>query len=603
MSYKYTVLQDKPTSFYMLDEIRSGTVGNYDSLIERFATYQDLKDNGVSYSAISGLPIYDYSGNSNDGYAINASTKEIMPIVAGTIRGTEVLSETQIALKAPGIATKYYSDNSFALEMWVKIPEASPSSQMLLGDSSIGLGIFYEGSNIVFRVEDYECIYKASDKEAMHIVAQFSSNRIWLVVNGIEADAIALPSYKFTNSEVKFNIGPAVNTFFVDAVAFYRFNLSSIQINKHYAQGTKEINYSQIVSVDGGYLFSINASRIKPSLAYSYPLSKTWDDLADDNVFVSQDKRYMYFEKTNTSSTASFEFIDEIFIPSHMGIRTSQIYWDQDAPGINVYVSSDKDIWFECTNGLPIPLFNLNDNLISDVVYLKVVMSSTDTSKDFTKIRSLRLNFFRNKDVYADNFGYSLSSNYDYGIPEYNSNILSYNKYNGLRMYDGHGFSVNASVDVKTLEMIYTPSEGENVLFSTPSAIYEWSSGGAIAKAGVSKIYVNGIDRTSYNSIDDFLVNGTPHHIVAILSTPSSAGLKINQNQADSKSGQNQLYSNLAIYDYELLSHQVSKHYQLYTDNIINSINDTAFSISEGTTGNDSTPFVIFSVQPDAISV
>ena len=231
MSYKYTVLQDKPTSFYMLDEIRSGSVGNYNNLIERFATYQDLKDNGVSYSAISGLPIYDYSGNSNDGYAINASTKEIMPIVAGTIRGTEVLPETQIALKAPGVATKYYSDNSFAIEMWVKLPEASSVSQMLLGDSSIGLGIFYEGSNIVFRVADYECIYKVSDKEAMHIVAQFSSNRIWLVVNGVEADAIALPSYKFTNSEVKFNIGPAVNTFFVDAVAFYRFNLSSIQIN------------------------------------------------------------------------------------------------------------------------------------------------------------------------------------------------------------------------------------------------------------------------------------------------------------------------------------------------------------------------------------
>ena len=80
MSYKYTVLQDKPTSFYMLDEIRSGTIGSYLNLLDRFATYQDLKDNGVSYSSISGLPIYDYSGNSNDGYAINASDKELMPM-------------------------------------------------------------------------------------------------------------------------------------------------------------------------------------------------------------------------------------------------------------------------------------------------------------------------------------------------------------------------------------------------------------------------------------------------------------------------------------------------------------------------------------------
>ena len=119
MSYKYIVLQDKPTSFYMLDEIRSGSIGDYTNLMLRFATYQDLKDNGVSYSAVSGLPIYDYSGNANDGYAINASTKDIMPIVAGTVRGTEVLSDTKIAFKVPGIATKYYSDNSFddALEI------------------------------------------------------------------------------------------------------------------------------------------------------------------------------------------------------------------------------------------------------------------------------------------------------------------------------------------------------------------------------------------------------------------------------------------------------------------------------------------------------
>jgi hypothetical protein len=603
MSYKYTVLQDKPTSFYMLDEIRSGSIGDYTNLMLRFATYQDLKDNGVSYSAVSGLPIYDYSGNANDGYAINASTKELMPIVPGTVRGTEVLSDTKIAFKVPGIATKYYSDNSFAIELWVKLPAESSSSKMILGDSVQGFGIFYQNSNILFNVGSYSCSYKVSNKEALHIVAQFSSTKISISVNGIEVDSVSLDNYKFTNEVMNFNIGPIGQTFFVDAAAFYRFNLSPSQVRKHYSEGTKEINYSQIVNADNGYLFSINASRIKPSLSYTYPGAKSWEDVADDGILVSQDKQYLYFEKTDTAATASFEFIDELFIPSHIGVTTSQIHWDEDVAGIRVYVSSDKIDWNECTNGSPMPLFNKNDNLISDTLYIKVVISSTDTSKDFTRLRSIRINFFKNKDVYADNFGYSLSSEYDYAIPEFNSKVLSYNEYNGIKMYDGHGFSVNASLPVKTIEMIYTPAAGENVLISTPSAAYEWSSSGAVTKSGISAIYVNGINRQTSTNTSYFLVNGAPHHVVVVLSSPASSGIKINQNQADTKSGQNQLYSNLSVYDYELLQHQISKHYKLYTDNIVNLVNDTSFSIVESTAGNNSTPFIVFSVQPDAISV
>lgn len=603
MSYKYTVLQDKPTSFYMLDEIRSGTIGSYTDLTSRFATYQDLKDNGVSYSAISGLPIYDYSGNGNDGYAINASDKELMPLVTGTVRGTEILESTEIAFKVPGIATKYYSDNSFAIEIWVKLPDKSNTSQMLVGDDVEQFGIFYEGSNIVFKIGSNKCFYKVSDREVLHIVAQFSSNKMWLVINGIEVDSISLNGYKFTNSTMDFKVGPAVNKFFIDAAAFYRFNLSLGQINKHYSAGTKEINYSQIVSADNGYLFSINSSRIKPVLKYSYPESKSWDELADEGILVSQDKRYLYFEKTTEANTASFEFIDELFVPSHLGVTTSQIYWDEDVDGISVYVSSDKDTWTQCQNGSPMPLFNKNDNLVSDIIYIKVIISSSDTSKDFTRLSSLRINLFKNKDVYADNYGYTISSEYDYSIPEFNSRILLCNKYNGIKMYNGHGFSVNASLPVKTIEMIYTPAQGENVLVSAPSVKYEWSQNGTVSKSGISAIYVNGINRYSLTNVNDFFVEGLPHHVIIILSSPKSSGIKINQNQDDTKSGLDQLYSNLAVYDYELLGHQISKHYQLYTDNIVNVINDTSFSIAEGNTGNDSTAFVIFSVQPDAISV
>lgn len=602
MSYKYTVLQDKPTSFYMLDEIRSGTIGSYLNLLDRFATYQDLKDNGISYSSISGLPIYDYSGNSNDGYAINASDKELMPIVHGTVRGTEVLPETQIALKAPGIATKFNSDDSFAIEIWVKLPEDENASQIILGDTIEDFGIFYENSKIKFKVGNKECFYKVSNKEAIHVVAQFSSNKIWMYVNGIEVSSESLDSYKFTNTLMNFDIGPVPNKIFIDAIAFYRFNLSPYQIKKHYNEGTKETNYSQIVSVDEGYLFSINSSRIKPALVYSYPLLKSWDQVADEGIVVSEDQKYLKFKLTDVSETGEFEFIEEIFIPSHLGITTSQIYWEEDYAGIDVYASVDNQNWEPCLNGSPLPFINKNENLENDLIYIKVVMSSTDTTSDFTQLKSLTIKFFKDKVIYADNFGYSITSSYDYSIPEYKSRILLANKCNGIKMYDGHGFTVNSDIDIKTVEMIYTPQDEESVLLSTNLAKYEWSSNGLISKNGIALIYVNGINRTSSTNINEFLSNGIPHHIVVILNSPGS-NLKINQNQEDTKYGFGQMYSNLAIYNYSLLEHQIDRHYKLYTGNLVNLINDTSFSIQESNTGNDSTPFVIFSVQADSISV
>ena len=70
MSYKYTVLKDNPLSFFLLDEVSSGTAGVYSNLTSLFSTYADLRDNGISYAAVSGLPIKDYSGNGMEGYEL-----------------------------------------------------------------------------------------------------------------------------------------------------------------------------------------------------------------------------------------------------------------------------------------------------------------------------------------------------------------------------------------------------------------------------------------------------------------------------------------------------------------------------------------------------
>ena len=166
MSYKYTVLQDKPTSFYLLDEVRSGTVGSYNNLTSKFATYADLRDHGISYSALSGLPMYDYSGNAYDGYAINASSSELMPLIAGGVRGTKIVSDTILNFNVPGIANSYYSDNAFSIEFWAVLPDYSSNEITILGDSTNQIGFFYKNGNLIFKVGSNKVQYKISNTQS-----------------------------------------------------------------------------------------------------------------------------------------------------------------------------------------------------------------------------------------------------------------------------------------------------------------------------------------------------------------------------------------------------------------------------------------------------
>jgi hypothetical protein len=230
-------------------------------------------------------------------------------------------------------------------------------------------------------------------------------------------------------------------------------------------------------------------------------------------------------------------------------------------------------------------------------------MSSSDTSKYLPILKSINIDFFKNKDFYCDNFGYYISSSYDYALPASNSTILSYNKNNGLKMHNGHGFTINSDLSTRTIELVFTPDGGQNVLFSAPSKIYEWDNSGVINKTGVSSVYVNGINRTSATNISEFFSIGFPHYVVITLSTAATTNLKFNQNQTDSKSGGNNMYNNLSIYPTAFTQYDVARHYQLYTDNIINTISDSLMTVSESTSGTNSTAYLVVSVEPEAISI
>ena len=569
MSYKNRILNDFPNSFYLLD----------------------------------GAPteIYDYSGSLNNGTVTSPSSKQIMPLVTGSVRGTEVLSSTIITYNPKGIATKYYKDNSFSIEAWCALPGYNVSTT-IVGDTATNTGIFYQNGNIIFRVGANQVQATVSNSEVVYVVGIFQSNILSLYINGFIADSLEIDSYKFSNETAAFKSGPSTGRFVVDCVGFYRYALSGTQVLSHYNEGTQEVNISQIVAADNGYLFSMNTESMRPKFIYSYPTSKPWSEVATGGISISDDNSYIYIPETTTAATASFTFTDYFIVPNYLNIDTSQIHWSNDVSGILVEASIDNITWRTCKNGSPLPYINKNDNQFSQIVYLRITLSSADTNKYLPILRSLEIAFYTGKNFYSDNSGYYVSSAYDYSLPKFNSKTLSYNSNNGLTMYNGHGFSLNSIPAVSCIEMIYTPQYNENVLFSGATKKYEWNSAGAITKTGISSIYVNGIDRTTETNVWSFLVVDTPHHIVINL-TSSDTSIKFNQNQNDTKSGIGHMYNNVAVYESALSTNTIANHYLLYTGNTINQINDTSFSLIESSSGDDSTPFFLTVVEPESVSL
>jgi len=594
MSYKYTVLKDNPLSFFLLDEVRSGSAGVYSNLTTLFSTYADLRDNGISYAAVSGLPIKDYSGNAMEGYAIDASYMEVLPIVGAGVRGTEINDSVDLSLKALGIATSKSPDNPFALEIWFS-PDVSDSEEyLILGDAVNNIGLFYKNENVIFKCSESEKVWhKVTKNSVMHIVGIFSKDKISLYVNGLlVSEKFVEPGFKFTNESLSLKIGPA-NTgkrFLVDSAAVYNYEIEDAKILSHYAVGYKETKYSQIVYSKNGILFSLNSVSLRPAVSYRYPGIKSLDAMASGDAYYNTAYKRLEFAKTSLPEEKTFIFEERLYVPSPENIVSSRISYGQDVDNIIVEVKVPGQDWEVCKNNSPLPYYNKNENLIGPILDIRVTMTTLDSSFDLPYFDKLEIDLYSDKDFYSDNGGGKVYSDYDYSLGYYNYPVRMQNKYNGLSMTSGHGFSVDLPVQPRTIEMFFTPREGKNVLFSSTSASFSWTNAGAITKSGISAIYVNGINRTSSTNVSDFFLSGVSHHIIIVLSA-AATGIKLNQNQGGSEYGGSNTYSNLAFYEAQFTAQEAINNYKLYCSENSFTVQDPGITFSESATGRDNTAY------------
>ena len=598
MSYRSTILSDYPIGYYPLDDLTTVDIANYTSLESSYATYQAILDDPLlaSYANIYGDVAYDHSGCENDSvYAVDPETN-ILPIVVGNSRSTKITNGNSIQYSftkdytatttTSQFGTLTSSDNDFTLEAWFYPKFTTTNETPILADTSEDVGLFYDKGNITFKVNSEVLSHTLLNVDKVHyIVATYSPTLMSIYVDAQLVSTRVLSSFTFSNTSLALQTGPTLDAndyFLINSVGVYRYALSFSQIQNHYLEAS-QIAPIQIVDPDSGELFDLYDENISTQFIYSYPGNKSWEYFITDDLYYSDSEQSLAIKKSTGSKTVILT--DYISLPYASVLDSSKIEWN-GTDGITVEVSVDGTTYQTCQNGQKIPQFTIASFNGNKQIYLKITMSTTDSSKYLPKLSTLQIKFYNNQIAYALNSSSYIStleglagvSVYDITIGNEKHPILSRNAKNGIRTIASSGFYINTTSSIKTLEFFYTPyALTVSGFISTASSgsyaasNYSWSGGGTVSKTNIAAIYVNGVNKTSQTSVSNVFKLGELHHVVIVFTSAVSGQIKLSHSSSGAVPA---LFQSFGLYPGTFTATDVSTHYSLYLYNNVSTVAD-----------------------------
>ena len=602
MSYRSTILSDYPVGYFPLDDLTTVDISDYTYIVEHYPTYQDILDDPLlaAYANLHGDIAYDYSGSNNHAIYAGDPEVDILSIVLGNSRSTKITSSNSILYAFPNdytavpttsqFGTLNSSDNDFTLEAWV-YPHITTSTEFpIWGDSTNNVGLFYKNGNIVFKLNADKISWTAPYLDrSMHVVAVYKNDAAYLYVDGTLQSNLSLSNFTFTNTSLSLECGPTTNVsdwILCNSFAAYRYALSESQIRSHY-QAALGLPPIQIANPDSGSLFEIYDNNISTTYYYSYPANKPWSWFDQTNIY------YNGLEDSISllnGATADVVIEDFITIPAGLDMNTSKIEW-YGTNGVTVETSVDGITWVSCSNREPIPQYTLDAFDTSRNLYLRITISSSDSSVYIPKLYNLGLSFYNNPILYAINSGEKIvmqaNSLATMGNNKYN--ILSRDARNGILCPSGSGFDIDLLEDYQTMELFYTRlSEGGNGLLVAADGIeYSWNSAGTITSSGITSIWVNSIDVTSESNIDNVFKLNQLNYVVIVLDSTFMGIASFNNSTIGNTKG---LYQNMTFYPSAFDSTMATGHYNLYTRGSVSTVTDLA-NASLSLTENSFTPY------------
>ena len=568
MTYKSSILYDYPIAYYPLDEA-------------------------------SGSTAFDYSGCENDGTYTGSVELNLIPLSVGCSRATKITDSSYVSYTinkdytAVSTTSKFgtasSSDNDFTIEFWFYPQISSTSLIPLVADSTEGVGVFYQKGNILFKLDTETVEYTLpSINKAYYVAAVYSVNSAQIFIDGALVASKTLNNFKFTNTSLSLASGPtpASNSFLINSVAVYRYGLSENQLSYHFRQA-QPLPAIQIADPANGELFEMYDDEMSSLYKFQYPYSKGWDELVTTGLTHNLTLDCLEITQTDSAASSTVTINDFISIPSSATFDSSKIEWHGDN-GITVQASIDGVTYNNCINGQQIPGYTLNSFSSAGTIYLRIIFTSTDTTRYIPRLFNLDMLFYNNQTRYAYNGNsYMTTLEEDAGISDYRItlgklpyDILSRNSRNGLRTVVDSGFEITTTKGVRTLEFFYTPATlTDSGLISTTAtngyaaSNISWHNSGAVSKTNISAIYVNGVNKTSQTNVSNIFRAGQLHHVLIVFGSAVSNDIRFNYSVYGSVSA---LYQYIALYETAFNSTQAAANYDLYIRKQSSSITDSS---------------------------
>ena len=529
----------------------------------------------------------DISGFDKQVSIVGSVDNTSLPLVIGAESSSKLSGTAAITyIDIDGIATKNFSDDQFSIECWVRVNTTSSLEIPIVGDSSNDIGLFYKKGNIVFSIGTEYIEYTVPFlKKSIYIVAVYNKNKIILYIDGkIEAEK-DLSNFSFSNESILIKSGPVNNSLdymLLNCVSFYRSSLAKDQILSHYLEN-KSLSPTQIVYPDQGNFFELTDKSISAKYSYSYPANKSWQYfINDNNLYYNSQKEFIGVVRGDGDSQ-SIVIEDFITIPSGPEMNSSRIEWDGDN-GISVSVSIDGQSYQSCVNGQPIPQYSLSSFSQTRNLYIRVYFTTSDDSVYLPSLKFLSISFYNNQKIYSKNSSSYIASQQDIPVSNNKYEILSTDNRNGISLKNLSSFYINTTTPTKSIEFFYTPYSIQNggLVTSVATSGYSassltWSSN-TISKSNISKIYVNGVDKTSQTNINNLFLKDSLHHVVIVFENSIYGEISINKS---SVLGGQSLYQNLAIYESALSAEKVQDHFNKYVSSQGTIIEDQLGKMSE----------------------
>ena len=569
MSYQLKVIKDYPVGLWLLDET-------------------------------SGTTATDSSGSGNNGTYSGGITTGLIPLIPGGTHGTPITNTKYITFPITkdyngstaggSIADKYSLDNDFSIETWFYPKVTTTNEITIFGDSTNDVGIFYHKGDVIFRFGNKEARYTVPyNSKSHHVVGTYNGSTLSLYHDGYLRDSISVipADLGITHSGMTLSAGPtssASDSFIIDAPAVYRYALNSKQILEHFIDASP-ITGIQVAYPDDGIHYHLSDENLKSQFSYSYPFSKSWSNFVTDDIFYDTRDESISLKENSGGGSKTVEFTDYITIPTTIGLTSSKIEWS-GTNGITVETSLDGSTYTACTNGQAIPGYTLDSFSSTGRLFIKFTLTSTDISKHIPKLRYIAFNFYKTKDLYAENLGDKLTyAEEEYHLGGRRYNILSRDYRNGLRCSTDGGFTIAASYGINTIEFFYTPTAfTDSGLISSTStngyqaSNYSWRNTGTVSKTNVDAIYVNGVDKTSETSISNVFTAGELHHVVIVYNTTIGGDIKFNYSLYGATPS---LYQNISLYENDFTSAKALEHYELYIEKASIVSSDSSFTVTE----------------------